>query len=268
MIYEGVPTDAHEQIERAPKAILRIETSEQRSSLYHPVRKKILESLASGILDHKIETDTREETLADGTGVTHLVSRKTPFRRYWMTVIEILDSIKAQYPKTSITKHRCYYHVQKLVELGLVEQYPPSTYDELGKKRRTRGRQFRSTAKFFISCFAKHTPNAADLIFSLLRKNQEAEPSADDKALLNDLLRKQDEAIINMMENIASDITITAAEFSLMPSLLEQTALIMLSDNPSFIRRYNEAREILVGSSELTRKTDSMKSMIEGDDIT
>lgn len=268
MTYEGMPADAHEHIESAPKAILRIETSEQRSSLYHPVRKRILESLASGILDHKVETDTREETLPDGTGVTHLVSRKTPFQRYWMTVIEILDSIKAQYPKTSITKHRCYYHVQKLVELGLVEQYPLSTFDKLGKKRRTRGRQFRSTARFFISCFAKHTPAAADLIFNVLGKNQEVQPSPDDKALLSDLLRQQDEAIISMMERLAGDVTITAAEFSLMPSLLEQTALIMLSDDSSFIRRYNEAREILVGSCGLDCKTDLAKSMIEGDDTT
>ncbi len=127
------------------KAFMVLETSEQRQSLYDPVRREILRTLDGGIEDFDSEVKRTEQVLKDGTRVVEEVTVRKPTRRYWMTAQEIVDLINEKDPKLGVTSYNCYYHLHKLSDQGLVEQYPP---DSEGK--RVRGMYFRTAARFFV----------------------------------------------------------------------------------------------------------------------
>ena len=145
-------------VETTERIVLRLETNEQKSTLQHPIRSKILKVLGAGTLYFQVATDTKEKFFKDGTGITRLVSTKTPFQRHWMTVVEIQEVVKANYPYINITDHRCLYHLQKLVELGMVEQFLPAPLDESGNKQRSPDKHFRTTARYFVSCLKLVSP--------------------------------------------------------------------------------------------------------------
>jgi len=238
-------------IEEGQKLVLRLENSEQKSTLYHPIRRKILEVLVSGIPDYQVKTDSKEELLADGTGITHFVSTRTPFQRYWMTVAEILAAIEVKFPKTKITKHRCYYHLQKLSDLGLVEQYPPASFDESGNKQRSRGMQFRTAARFFVSCLRDISPQISNQILDVIKKSWGVSTAADDDIRLKEILIAQDDAIVSAMEYLATNMKQPPEEYLNMPLVLEQLAWILLSDDENFVALHREAREILVSGGQI-----------------
>ncbi len=145
-------------VETTERIVLRLETNEQKSTLQHPIRSKILKVLGAGTLYFQVTTDNKEKMFKDGTGITRLVSTKTPFQRHWMTVAEIQEAVDVNYPYINITDYRWVYHLQKLVALGMVEQFPPATLDESGNKQRSRGKYFRTTARYFVSCLKLMSP--------------------------------------------------------------------------------------------------------------
>ncbi len=235
-------------MESGQRIILRLESSEQKSTLHHPLRRKILEVLLSGVSDFRITIDTREEVLEDGTGITHQVSRKYPFQRYWMSVTEILELIKSKYPKTKITKHRCYYHLQKLSELGFVEQHPQISFDEAGNKQRTRGRLFRTTARFFVSCLRGISQQISTRYLETLKSCWNITPSKADEQRLMEIFLTLDNTIVGTMENLAVSLIQPPSENLEMPFVLEQLAWILLSKDDEFIALHQEARDILASS--------------------
>lgn len=138
---------------------LVLETRDQKESLYHPIRLEILRALDQGIEDFKTETKKNEKQMDDGTMITEEVTIRTPYRRQWMNVPEILKIIKENNPKLKISNYNCYYHLRKLQEQGLVEQYPPPKRDD---SKRVRGMFFRTTAKFFVPTTFEISPDLAE----------------------------------------------------------------------------------------------------------
>ncbi|MHA1635108.1 MAG: PAS domain S-box protein [Candidatus Thorarchaeota archaeon] len=124
-----------------------VETSEQRSSLYDPVKQGILGVLITGCEDYSSEIKKEQRTLEDGTRITEEIKVEKPIRRHWMTVPEILKKLRETNPGLSLATTKAYYHLGKLHEQGLIEQFPETVSK---KKKRVRGRYFRITAKFLV----------------------------------------------------------------------------------------------------------------------
>ncbi len=124
-----------------------LETRGQRASLYDPVRQEILRVLIEGYEDYTTDVKIGQRTLDDGTRITEEVKVEKPIRRYWLTVPEILDNIRANNPGHSLATTKAYYHLGKLHEQGLLDQFPKTAS---GKKTRVRGRYYRLAAKFFV----------------------------------------------------------------------------------------------------------------------
>jgi PAS domain S-box-containing protein len=141
---------------------LVLETRDQKESLYHPIRLEILRALNQGFEDFATEAKRTEKQLDDGTIITEEVTTRKPIRRLWMSVHEILATIKENRPKLKISNFNCYYHLKKLHEQGLVEQYPPPKKGEKGSSRRVRGMFFRTTARFFVPTTFEISPDLAE----------------------------------------------------------------------------------------------------------
>ncbi|MHA1863748.1 MAG: PAS domain S-box protein [Candidatus Thorarchaeota archaeon] len=124
-----------------------IETANQRASLYDLVRQNILKVLTEGYEDYTSEIRREQRTLDDGTRITEEVKIKKPIQRFWMTVPEILEIFRANYPDLTMATTKVYYHLGKLHEQELLEQFPKVA---TGSKTRVRGRNFRTSAKFFV----------------------------------------------------------------------------------------------------------------------
>ncbi|MFW9817834.1 MAG: PAS domain S-box protein [Candidatus Thorarchaeota archaeon] len=141
---------------------LVLETRDQKESLYHPIRLEILRALDQGIEDFSTKKEKTERQLDDGTMITEEVTIKKPSRRLWMSVAEVLATIKENKPKLKISNFNCYYHLRKLQEQGLVEQYPPPKKGQKGDSKRVRGMYFRTTAKFFVPTTFEISPDLAE----------------------------------------------------------------------------------------------------------
>jgi len=126
-----------------------LETSEQRQSLYDPIRREILRTLNAGTDDFETEVRKSDKILDDGTQVTEQVTVKRPVKRYWMTAQEIVDFVNESHPDLGLSHHNCYYHLRKLGDQGLVEQFPPKDEKDTSSKR-IRGMHFRTSAKFLV----------------------------------------------------------------------------------------------------------------------
>jgi hypothetical protein len=235
--------------ESNPKVLLFIETDEQKESLFHPIRKHILRVLSAGISEYETEVTTNVETLEDGTDLTHSIEVKRPVQRYWMAVPEIVKKFSQRYPKHKITNYQCYYYLQKLEEQGLVEQDPPFEFDDNGRKKRTRGLQFRSAARFFIyhkSRFLQENPNPC---LKFLQNGWGLKPSEEDCDRLTELILEQDQALFKALEHLMSNMNESAIDSVTFSVLLDRLAHVFLSDNDKFIERYRDAKRILIRSS-------------------
>ncbi len=124
-----------------------LETPDQRASLYDPVRQEILRVLIEGCEDYTTAVKIEQRTLDDGTRITEEVKVEKPIRRYWLTVPEILDTLCTNNPSLALATTKAYYHLGKLHEQGLLDQFPKKAS---GKKKRVRGRHYRLSAKFFV----------------------------------------------------------------------------------------------------------------------
>jgi PAS domain S-box-containing protein len=156
---KSIQLDLHDTERRD---FLVLETREQKESLYHPTRIEILRALNQGFEDYETETKKDEKELDDGTVITEEVTTRRPYRRLWMSVHEILATIKENRPKLKISNFNCYYHLRKLHEQGLVEQYPPPKNGERGSPKRVRGMFFRTTARFFVPTTFEISPDIAE----------------------------------------------------------------------------------------------------------
>lgn len=231
--------------ESSLKSLLLVESDEQKESLRHPIRKRILRTLSLGVADFETEITKKEETLNDGTGLTHSVEVRRPIKRYWMDVPEIIEQFEKRYPEREITSFQCYYHLQKLEEQGLVKQDPPTEYDKNGKKKRCRGLQFKSAARFFIQNRPSFTNDNSTTCIKFMQDLWGLNISVEDCEKLIQLNTEQDEILFNAFEYLASRIEGSFDSMSV-PLMLDRLAHVYLSDNDRFIERYRDAKRILV----------------------
>lgn len=256
-----------DQVERNPKILLLIEADEQKESLQHPVRNHILRVLSVGINDYEIETTTEKKTLEDGTGLTHSVELRRPIQRYWMTVPETIGEFRQRYPELKLTSHQCYYHLQKLEELGLVIQDPPSKLDKNGKKKRTRGIQYQAAARFFLTR-PGFSPGNPDSCVKFFQNGWGFTPSVEDCEQLIHLLVEQDLLIFRTFEHLAGHMKVFDLDSVSLSVLLERLAHIFLSDNDEFIERYRNVKKILIRSGGgFLGPVATLTSPIENDDV-
>ena len=124
-----------------------LETPDQRASLYDLVRQEILRALVEGYEDYTTDVKQEQRTLDDGTRITEEVKVETPIRRYWLTVPEILGTLRTNNPGLPLATTKAYYHLGKLHKQGFLDQFPKTAS---GKKTRVRGRYYRLAAKFFV----------------------------------------------------------------------------------------------------------------------
>ncbi len=204
--------------------------------------------LCKGIEDYKVTTESREEKLDNGASILHRVSTRIPYRRDWMKVTEILEQLEEEAPHISITKHQCYYHLQKLADLEMVEQFPPDSYDDGGKRQRSRDKQYRASARFFISCLRGITPEVTDEILDILDDGWKVTTQPEDTDRLKEIFLIQDEIILRTIEDLAQNLIDTPSRFMQLPYIMEQLSWILLSENVEFIQLQKEARRILLRS--------------------
>jgi hypothetical protein len=254
------------QTESNPKVLLFIETDEQKESLFHPIRKHILRVLSAGTSEYETEVTREVQTLEDGTGLTRLIEVKRPVQRYWMAVPEIVEMFGQRYPKHKITNYQCYYHLQKLGEQGLVEQDPPFEFDDYGRKKRTRGLQFRSAARFFIYHKSKFLHENSNPCIEFLQNGWGLKPSEEDCEQLTQLILEQDQALFKALEHLMSNMNESAIDSLTFSVLLDRFAHVLLSDNDEFIERYRDAKKILVRSSGEHLDADRMWTIPNGID--
>jgi hypothetical protein len=238
----------NQQMESSPKILLLIEDDDQKESLHHPIRKQILRVLSVGIDDYETEVTTDVRTLEDGTGLTHSVEVRRPVQRYWMAVPEIVKRLEQRYPEHQITSYQCYYHLQKLEEQGLVEQDPPLEFDENGRKKRARGIQFRSAARFFIYHRPGFSKIGTNPCLEFLQDGWGLEPSEKDCEELTQLIAEQDQTLFKTLESLVKHMDGSAVDSVSFSILLDRLAHVFLSDNDEFIERYRDAKRILVRS--------------------
>jgi hypothetical protein len=255
------------QIDCNPKILLLIEADEQKESLQHPVRKRILRVLSDGINDYETETTTEEKILEDGTGLTHSVELRRPIQRYWITVPEIVVGFGQRYPELNITSHQCYYHLQKLEEQGLVDQNPPSEFDRKGRKKRSRGIQYRTAARFFI-IKPGFSPGNPDSCVEFCIDGWGFTPSERDIEQLMQLIVEQDLTLFRTFEHLASSMIVSDLDSVSLSVLLERLAHIFLSDNEEFIERYKAVKKILIRTGGgFLGSGETLTNPIEGDEV-
>jgi hypothetical protein len=246
-----------QQPDSVPKVILLLETSDQRQSLHDPIRRHILNVLGSGVVDYSLETRTDSKTLEDGTDVTHHVEVRTPFKRYWMTVPEIIEELNQRQPEPKITNYQCYYHLEKLRDQDLVVQDPTSNDKDRDQKIRVRGKRFRTAARFFVSNYSKTTVKDFEKLLDFLSKGWGVSPSDEDKKRLKELISKQDRHLLNALEHLATQLAENELDQVTFPIELERLAYVYLSDDNDFMERNKETREILIRSGGSTFKEES-----------
>lgn len=139
-----------------------LETPDQKESLYHALRLEILRALSTGVEDFETEVRKNEKELDDGTLILEEVTIRKPSQRYWMSVHEVLEAIAKTKPDLKISNYNCYYHLRKLRNQGLVEQYPPPKRGRKGDRKRVRGMFFRTTARFFVPTTFEISPDLAE----------------------------------------------------------------------------------------------------------
>lgn len=241
----------------APKVILLLETADQKQSLHDPIRRQILNVMGSGLVDYSIETRTDTRTLEDGTDVTHHVEVRTPFKRYWMTVPEIIDELNQRQPEPKITNYQCYYHLEKLRDQKLVDQDPTPNDKNRDQKIRVRGKRFRTAARFFVSNYSKTSVKDFEKLLDFLSKGWGVSPSKEDETRLRELISKQDRHLLNALEHLATQLAENELDQVTFPFELERLAYVYLSDDNDFIERNKETREILIRSGGTTFEEES-----------
>jgi len=132
------------------REFLILETDEQREFLLSAVKVELLRILNTGQNDVVSKIEERAERKENGEIISVSVVVETPIIRYWMTPTEIIKRLSSGKSEITISKYTCYYHLHKLKEAGLIEQYPLPSKKGKSKNKRVRGMFFRAIAKKYV----------------------------------------------------------------------------------------------------------------------
>lgn len=234
-------------------------------SFIDPIRRAILVALRYGTEMIKEEITVEEKTKKDGTKVKTTIVEEKKTQRFWLSVPEIVANVEQYLPEIEVSKYNCYYHLPKLVEQGLVEEY--STRDESDGKSK-RGVYYRRTAKVFVIVDSKMSGDVVETYRKLFNEGLEVKLNDKQWNHLEDLMIRQVEMADEAMEYLAMHLKEVDVESTALSDLLQGLAYIYLSDNDEFMKIQREIKSIvLTPSCGPTADMDSICSYC-GDPIT
>jgi hypothetical protein len=212
-------------------------------SFIDPIRRAILVALRYGTEMIKENVSFEETMRKDGTKVKTTIVEEMKTQRFWLTVPEIVTNVEQYLPEVEVSKYNCYYHLPKLVEQGLVEEF--STRDD-SDSRSKRGVYYRRTAKVFVVIDSKMSGDAVKTYLKLFKDGLEL--NLKEKALtrLEDLMIRQIEMVDESMEYLAMHLKEVDVESTALSDLLQGLAYIYLSDNNEFVEIQKEIKGIVL----------------------
>ena len=212
-------------------------------SFIDPIRRAILVALRYGVEMIKEKVSVEEKTKKDGTKVKTTIVEEKKIQRYWLTVPEIVANVEQYLPEIEVSKYNCYYHLPKLVEQGLVEEF--ATRDD-GDAKSKRGVYYRRTAKVFVIVDSKMSGDVVESYKKLFEEGLEI--SFDEKRWhhLEDLMIKQIEMVDEAMEYLAMHLKEVDVESTALSDMLQGLAHIFLSDNEDFMKLQREIKDIVL----------------------
>lgn len=225
------------------RSYIMITNQELVESFRDPIRRAILVALRYGTEIIKEHVTTEETVRSDGTKVRTTVVEEKKTKRFWMTVPEIVANVEQYLPEVEVSKYNCYYHLPKLVEQGLVEEY--SQKDEDDSKSR-RGTYYRRTAKVFVIIDSKMSGDVVGSYFKLFKEGLDVNMAEHDWGHLEDLMLRQIEMVDETMEYLATHLKDVDVESTALSDLLQGLAYIFLSDNEEFLRIQQEIKDTIL----------------------
>jgi len=216
-------------------------------SFIDPIRRAILVALRYGteMITESVPM-TNVSLKEDGTKVTTTVIEEKKSQRFWLTVPEIVANVEQYLPEIEVSKYNCYYHLPKLIEQGLVEEF--ATRDETDGKSK-RGVYYRRTAKVFVIVDSKMSGDVVGTYIKLFKEGLEVKLKEKKWNHLEDLMIRQVEMVDEAMEYLAMHLKEVDVESTVLSDLLQGLAHIYLSDNDEFIKIQREVKNIVLTPS-------------------
>jgi len=208
-------------------------------SFLDPVKRAILVTLRKGI--DSLKKEKREEVVQkdDGTKVTTTILEERKVKRFWMTVPEIVQENMGE---IELSTYNCYYHLPKLIEQGLVEEFVPE-----GKESTTkRGIYYRRTAKVFVVSSTKMSGNLVQQYLTLFEKGFDINMNSNFRNRLEDLLIQHVEMVDEAIEYLAVHLKEVDMDSTVLNELLTELAFVFLSDNEKFLEVQKELKKIVL----------------------
>ncbi len=212
-------------------------------SFIDPIRRAILVALRYGTESVKEYVTTEEIVRDDGTRIRTTTVEEKKTKRFWMTVPEIVSNVEQYLPEIEVSKYNCYYHLPKLVEQGLVEEFSPKEDSDSKSKR---GVYYRRTAKVFVLVDSKMSGDVVDTYVKLFKEGLDIKLSDRSEGRLRNLLMKQVEMIDKTMEYLAMHLKEVDVESTTLSDLLLGLSYIFLSDNQEFLEMQHEIKKTVL----------------------
>ncbi len=225
------------------RSYLPITNQELVESFRDPIRRAILVALRYGTETVKEHVTTEELVRADGTKVRTTVVEEKKTKRFWMTVPEIVANVEQYLPEVEVSKYNCYYHLPKLVEQGLVQEFSQKEDDD-SKSRR--GTYYRRTAKVFVIIDSKMSGDVVGSYFKIFKDGLDVAMSEKDWGHLEDLMLRQIEMVDETMEYLATHLQDVDVDSTALSDLLQGLAYIFLSDNQEFLKIQQEIKDTIL----------------------
>jgi hypothetical protein len=221
------------------RSYFTISDPELVESFIDPVKRTILVTLRKGM--DSLRKEERKEVVekSDGTKVTTTVLEERVVKRFWMTVPEIVEMNLGE---MDLSTYNCYYHLPKLIEQGLVEEFAPE-----GKESSTkRGIYYRRTAKVFVVSSAKMSGNLVQQFLTLFERGFDVSMNDDARRRLEDLLIRQVELVDEAMEYLAVHLKEVDMDSTVLNDMLTEMSFVFLSDNQEFNDIQRELKKMVL----------------------
>ncbi len=225
------------------RSFMTITNENHVESFRDPIRRAILVALRYGTEMMKEHVSTEEIVKPDGTKVRTTIVEEKKIKRFWMTVPEIVANIEQYLPEVEVSKYNCYYHLPKLVEQHLAEEFSPKEEDE-SKSRR--GTYYRRTAKVYVIIDSKMSGDVLGSYFKLFKDGLDVDIDQKEWGHLEDLMLRQIDMVDEAMEYLATHLKDVDVDATTLSDLLQGLAYIFLSDNEEFLKIQQEIKNVIL----------------------
>ena len=221
------------------RSYVTISDPEIVESFLDPVKRAILVTLRKGIDSMKRERKEEIIQKEDGTKVTTTILEEKKVKRFWMTVPEIVQENMGE---VELSTYNCYYHLPKLIEQGIVEEFVPE-----GKESTTkRGMYYRRTAKVFVVSSAKMSDNLVQQYLTLFEKGFDIDMDRGFRDHLEDLLIRHVEMVDEAIEYLAVHLKEVDMDSTQLNEMLTELSFVFLSDNEEFLRIQKDLKKLVL----------------------